>query len=97
MTDYIILDQKVYYLARIIRTPLEAVQSGSIFDGDRYFMLLYEVAERLSVDALGAYYIERVDIGSNLPLRFLEILPTSKISSAWSVCVGTRVFLVPKF
>ena len=85
-TDYVLLDEKVYYLSRIVRAQ-----------GESYYLHLHEVAESLSVDELGAYYIMHVDVGDHLPSRLLHVAPVCQATSSWSFHVGQRVYLVPKY
>ena len=84
-TDYILLEQRVYILSRIIRAA------------DEYYFLLHEIATCLSVDTLGAYYVEHTDVGDHLPMRLLQVTPVCQATSSWSFHVRNRVYLVPKY
>ena len=83
--DHILLDQKVYLLTRI------AHASGA------YFILLHEVAACLSVDKLGAYYVEHITAVDHLPSRFMHVSAGCQITGTWSFHDGMRVYLVPKY
>ena len=96
-TDYALLDEKVYYLSRIVSSSDSSDSSSSSPQTSSYYLHLYEVAECLSVDQLGAYYVEHVDIGDHLPSRLLYVTPVCQVTSLWSCHVGQRVYLVPKY
>jgi hypothetical protein len=66
------MDGAVYYLSRIIGVS------------DDYYVLLYQVAESLCMDSLGAYYIDAVYIGNTLPKRLTSVGYKCKLTSTWS-------------
>ena len=83
--DYVLMDGAVYYLSRIIGVS------------DDYYVLLYQVAESLCMDSLGAYYIRAVDIGDSLPQRLLSVGYKCKLTSTWSFPAADLVYLVPRY
>ena len=84
-TDYVLMDGAVYYLSRII---------GVL---DDYYLMLYQVAESVCMDSLGAYYIDAVDIGNTLPQRLVSVGYKCKVTSTWSFPADNRVYLVPRY
>lgn len=83
--DLILLDQKVYSVQRIIR----------VSSSTAHFVLLYEMASCLSVDTLGAFYVQHAEVTDALPQRLVS-LSHSLITCLWTVPNGNRLYLVPK-
>ena len=89
-TGYVLFDTRVYYLSRIVRATDTSIS-------DRAWIHLHEVAQCISVDTLGAYYVENVPIGDHLPSRLLHVSPMCEVTPVWSFPVGDRLYLVPKY
>ena len=84
-TAHVLLDRHVYIVARLIL-------SSSV-----HYVFLHEIASCLSVDAFGAYYVENVPDSDGLPARLVVLSSACQLTGLWSVPVGSRLYLVPKY